>query len=169
MRDTEVEERATPIGAATGVPSGSGAFAGHALSQGSLTGCPLGPALPEVRCTPGFSRLVCTSVNRLTFKSRAPTPVRVLEVITGPSTLSPVLVVTTPMNVKKHMAAATSQTLFSESPPRPFRDPVPDCWCYGLCSRQLWVNTWRPAGVYLTRHRLSRVHDRQTAHRNMGA
>src|ERR1019366_4207968 len=47
-----------------------GAFAGHTLSQRSLTGCPLGPALPEVRCTPGFSRLARTSVNRLTFKSR---------------------------------------------------------------------------------------------------
>src|ERR1017187_4608708 len=44
-----------------------GAFAGHALSQRSLTVA----ALPEVRCTPGFSRLARTSVNRLTFKSRA--------------------------------------------------------------------------------------------------
>src|ERR1017187_6566014 len=70
VRDIEVDERETPIGAATGVPSGSGAFAGHTLSQRSLTGCPLGPALPEVRCTPGFSRLARTSVNRLTFKSR---------------------------------------------------------------------------------------------------
>jgi len=33
VRDTEVDERGTPIGAATGVPSGSGAFAGHALSR----------------------------------------------------------------------------------------------------------------------------------------
>src|ERR1035438_9685516 len=63
-------ERENPIGAATGVPSGSGAFAGHTLSQRSLTGCPLGPALPEVRCRPGFSPLERTSVNRLTFKSR---------------------------------------------------------------------------------------------------
>src|ERR1035441_5013109 len=70
VRDIEVDERETPIGAATGVPSGSGAFAGHTLSQRSLTGCPLGPALPEVRCTPGFSRLARTSVNRVTFKSR---------------------------------------------------------------------------------------------------
>ena len=70
VRDIEVDERETPIGAATGVPSGSGAFAGHTLSQRSLTGCPLGPALPEIRCTPGFSRLARTSVNRLTFKSR---------------------------------------------------------------------------------------------------
>src|ERR1035441_8814936 len=70
VRDIEVDERETPIGAATGVPSGSGAFAGHTLSQRSLTGCPLSPALPEVRCTPGFSRLARTSVNRLTFKSR---------------------------------------------------------------------------------------------------
>src|ERR1035437_7557487 len=62
VRDIEVDERETPIGAATGVPSGSGAFAGHTLSQRSLTGCPLGPALPEVRCTPGFSRLARTSV-----------------------------------------------------------------------------------------------------------
>src|ERR1035441_6741475 len=28
-----------------------GAFAGHAFSQRSLTGCPLGPALPGVRST----------------------------------------------------------------------------------------------------------------------
>src|ERR1035437_7457362 len=67
-RDTEVDERETPIGAATEVPSGSGAFAGHALSQRSLTVA----ALPDVRCTPGFSRLARTSVKRLTFKSRAP-------------------------------------------------------------------------------------------------
>src|ERR1035437_8138448 len=45
-----------------------GAFAGHAPSQRSLTVA----ALPEVRCTPGFSGLARTSVKRLTFKSRAP-------------------------------------------------------------------------------------------------
>src|ERR1017187_7913548 len=35
VRDTEVNEREAPIGAATGVPSGSGAFAGRALSERS--------------------------------------------------------------------------------------------------------------------------------------
>src|ERR1019366_9381158 len=49
-----------------------GAFAGHAFSQRSLTGCPLGPALPGVRSTPGFSRLAGVYVNRLTFMSHKP-------------------------------------------------------------------------------------------------
>src|ERR1017187_9065387 len=49
-----------------------GAFAGHAFSQRSLTGCPLGPALPGVRSTPGFSRLAGVYVNRLTSMSHTP-------------------------------------------------------------------------------------------------
>src|ERR1019366_29608 len=63
-RDTEVDERGTPIGAATG--------------RGLLPAPPPTKppfrvaALPEVRCTPGFSGLARTSVKRLTFKSRAP-------------------------------------------------------------------------------------------------
>src|ERR1035438_8685745 len=49
-RDTEVNECEAPIGAATGVLFGSGAFAGHALSHRSLTVA----ALNGVRCTPGY-------------------------------------------------------------------------------------------------------------------
>src|ERR1039458_7167781 len=68
------EERSSPLSRSR-VPAPRGQVAkcevifAWSLSQRSLTGCPLGPALPGVRSTPGSSRLAGVYVNRLTFMS----------------------------------------------------------------------------------------------------